>query len=165
MAAFMGESVSWAQENDWAAVMNLRLETTIGIIINSGRTGQSSLHRVCRLLNTNAEGIQCAVMKANQEWMQEFARDQISEIHLESVRVKRTYWGVLIGGLIGGGLFAAAAAEECTDAGSTAAYSVYGGAIGGAIGAQGGPGRALKTKHGSVLYRSGADHNSANGPQ
>jgi len=102
--------------------------------------------------------MECAVMEADQEWMQEFARDEISEIHFESVRVRRAYRGALIGG----GLFAAVVAGEA-DAGSTALYFVYGGAIGGAIGAQKGPGRALKTKHGSVLYRSRAYHKSSDG--
>src|SRR4051794_20319776 len=101
--ASMEGSAAWAQENDWAAVMNLRPGTTIGII-NLGGAGQPSLHQVCRLLTTTAEGIECAMVRADGEWMQEFARDQISEIHFESVRVGRTYRRILIGALIGGGL-------------------------------------------------------------
>jgi hypothetical protein len=116
--------------------MDPRPGTTIGILTNLGRAGQRSLHRVCRVLGTAAEGIECAVLKTDQEWIQEFARDQISEVHLESVRVNSTYWGALIGGLIGGGLFAAAVAGE-GGARAAAVYFVYGGAIGATIGAQG----------------------------
>jgi hypothetical protein len=151
--ASMGGSAAWAQGNDWAAVMDLRPGTTIGILINLGRAGERNPHRVCRVLGTAAEGIECAVLKTDQEWIQEFARDQLAEVHLESVRVNRTYWGALIGGLIGGGLFAAAVAGEGGGR-AAAGYFVYGGAIGAAIGAQAGPGRALKTKHGPVLYRA-----------
>lgn len=97
-------------------------------------------------------------MKVNTEWMEDFARDSILEIHFESLRVTRSYRGILIGALIGGGLFAAAAADQGAHAGAAALYSMYGGVIGGSIGAQAGPGTALKTKHGSVLYRSRTDH-------
>jgi hypothetical protein len=153
----MGGSAPWGQEDDWVAVMNLRPGTTIGVIINRGRAGQPSLHQVCRLLSATAEGVECAVMKADAEWMEEFARDSILEIHFESLRVTHSYRGILIGALIGGGLFAAAA-DQGAHAGSAALYSMYGSVIGGSIGAQAGPGPALKTKHGSVLYRSRTDH-------
>src|SRR6476646_2186831 len=154
--ASMAGSAAWAQQNDWAAVMDLRPGTTIGLLTNLGRAGQRSLHRVCRVLGTAAEGIECAVVKADEEWIQEFARDQIAEVHFESVRVSRSYRGALIGGLIGGGLFAAAVAGE-GGACAAAVYFVYGGAIGAAIGAQAGPERAVKTKHGPLLYRAPSD--------
>ena len=151
-------STAFAQDNDWAAVMRLKPETTVSVLVPGTKSGQRTLRRVCRLLQpADPDGIHCGVTFHNREWIEDFPRERIKEVRLEYIEHPHGFTGILVGGLIGGAVYLSTALTQGANAEAGALSFVYGAALGAAVGAAAETGcdrRQQKVKHGPVIYRS-----------